>query len=69
MSSKRNKFEHEGRTVYEWEQSLDEVTIFVTPPKGIRGKDLFVDIGINHLRLGIKGNPPFLDVYIGFLFS
>ena len=28
----RYKFEYQGRTIYEWEQSLEEVNIYVEPP-------------------------------------
>lgn len=34
-SQGRFKFEHEGNTIYEWEQSLEEVNIYITPPPGI----------------------------------
>ncbi len=50
-----------GRTIYEWEQTLDEVLVFVRPPGGVRARDLDVDIKARHLRLGLRGNPPFLD--------
>ena len=36
----RQKFQHEGRTVYEWEQTLDEVLIYITPPPGITAAQL-----------------------------
>ncbi|CAM9496300.1 unnamed protein product, partial [Phaeothamnion confervicola] len=58
----RIKFEYEGRTVYEWEQSLEEVNIYITPPPGITAGMIDCKIEHRHIRLGLKGAPPFLDV-------
>lgn len=60
--SKRHCFTHEGRAVYEWDQTFSEVNIYVVLPQGVRAKQLDVAIGGNHLSIGIKGNPPYLDV-------
>ncbi|CAM9964548.1 unnamed protein product [Ascophyllum nodosum] len=57
----RIKFEHEGRTVYEWEQSLEEVNLYIEPPPGLKADQIDCTITPRHLRLGIKGNPPFID--------
>ena len=58
---KRTAFTHDGRAIYEWEQSLDEVRVFVRPPPEVRAKDVECVIRSNSVRLGIKGNPPFLN--------
>jgi hypothetical protein len=57
-----HKFEHEGRTVYEWSQSLDEVNVVLRPPPGVTAKVLAIAITPTHVTIGIKGNPPFLSV-------
>ena len=31
---KRKKFEHGGRTIYEWEQDIEQVEMWITPPDG-----------------------------------
>ena len=74
MNSKRIAFKHEGfsalilshdwsdRTIYEWDQTLDEVNIYIKPPQGVRAKDIFCEITAQHIKLGLKGNPPFLSV-------
>ncbi len=31
----RIPFKYDGRVVYEWEQSMEEVLIYVTPPQGV----------------------------------
>ena len=66
MAAKRLAFVHQGETVYEWEQSLDEVRVFVRPPAGLRARDIECSIKSTRVRLGVKGNKPFLD---GELFS
>lgn len=51
-----------GRTVYEWEQSLEEVNLYIETPPGVTADRLDCKITPKHIRLGIKGNPPFIDV-------
>ena len=60
--SQRHTYTHNGRVIYEWDQTLTEVNIYITVPAGVRAKDLTVDIQSQHLTVGIKGNPPYLDV-------
>lgn len=57
----------DGRVAYEWSQSLDDVTVFVLVPPGVRGKDLDVRIENRRCTLGIRGNPPYLDVSMFFV--
>jgi hypothetical protein len=57
----RIKFEHSGRTIYEWEQSLTEVNIYLEPPPGLTSKQFDIVISHRHLKIGIKGAPPFID--------
>lgn len=59
---KRLAFKHGDRTVYEWEQGYEEINVYIQPPSGITAKDLACKISVGHLLLGIKGNPPYLDV-------
>ena len=54
----RYKFEYEGRTIYEWEQSIDEVNIYIEPPPGVPTKLIYVDITHGHLRVGLEATPP-----------
>jgi hypothetical protein len=51
-----------GREIYEWEQSLDEVRVYIKPPPGVKASHIAAQITPTHLKLGIKGNPPFIDV-------
>jgi len=57
----RHKYEHQGNKIYEWDQTLDEVNIYIQPPKGVTAKMLQVLILPNKLSVGLKGNPPYID--------
>ena len=77
----RQQFTHEGRVIYEWDQTIDEVNIYVLLPDFLMPKNkksvqaqlqpgqsmpsLDVVIKPKHLQVGIKGNPPFLDEDLG----
>jgi hypothetical protein len=52
----------DGRVAYEWSQTLNDVTVFISVPQGVRGRDLNVCIERSRCRLGLKSNPPYLDV-------
>ncbi|PHJ19286.1 nuclear movement protein domain containing protein [Cystoisospora suis] len=54
----RRPFYDQGRLVYEWEQSLDEVHLYLKQPEGIKAKDMDIDITPTSLRVGIRGRPP-----------
>ena len=60
--SQRHKYTHENRTIYEWDQTLCDVNIYIEVPSGVRAKQLFVDIKQTHIKIGITPNPPYLDV-------
>lgn len=60
----RYVFSHEGRTIYEWEQSLEEVNIYITPPSQVPTKLIEVGISHRHLTVGLRGadtGGPFID--------
>lgn len=53
---------YDGRKIYEWEQTVSDVSIYIFPPPGIKAKDLNIVIKPNKLIVGLKRNvPPFLD--------
>lgn len=60
-SEGRMKYEYEGRTIYEWEQSLEECNIYIGPPPGVPRSVIEIVITYNHLTVGIKDTPPFID--------
>lgn len=47
---------------YSWGQSLQEVTINVTVPAGTKSRFVVYELKKNHLKVGLKGQPPIIDV-------
>ena len=58
---KRKRFEHDGRVIYEWEQNIEQLDMWIVPPPGVTAKMIDCVISNTHFRIGIKGNPPFID--------
>jgi len=58
---KRLAYTHQGRTIYEWEQTLEELHVYIRPPPGVTAKMVSCTIRPGEMTLGIKGNPPFLS--------
>jgi hypothetical protein len=55
----RFAFEYNGNKIYEWEQSLDDVTIYVDPPSFVtKGNQININIMPRRLQLGLhhQGN-------------
>ena len=67
--AKRHQYVYQGRVIYEWNQTLEEVNLFVEVPAGVSAKQLEVSITAAHLKIGLTGNPPYLDVRPGHLLS
>jgi len=61
LEVKRLAYTHQGRTIYEWEQTLQELHVYITPPPGVTAKMIDCKIGPSSMTLGLKGNPPFLN--------
>lgn len=57
----RIAFEYDGRTIYEWEQSLEECNIYITPPAGLPRELIDIRITYDHLVVGVKDTTPFID--------
>lgn len=53
-----------GDLIYEWDQQLEEVNMYIPLPERLPTKLLYCTIKPKHLELGIKGNPPFLNVRV-----
>ena len=66
---KRHQYIYQGRVVYEWYQTLEEVNLFVEVPPGVSAKQLDVKITASILKIGLSGNPPYLDVRIAGSYS
>lgn len=73
----RQRFEYQGRKIYEWDQTLDDINIYIEPPKACLKKyeaqvretlkpgesvpKLEVIIKPDRVSIGIKGNPHFIN--------
>jgi len=53
-----------GDLIYEWDQQLEEVNIYIPLPESLPTKLLYCTIKPKHLELGVKGNPPYLNVRV-----
>ena len=64
----RHAVQHDGRVVYEWSQTIQDVDIYAPLPSGqtIKAKMLFVNIQRRALEFGIVGADPYMT---GPLFS
>ena len=51
-----------GRLLYEWEQDLSDIHLYLSPPAQTKAKDIQVKIHPNRLRVGLIGKPPLFDV-------
>lgn len=59
---KRKQVLHADRVIYEWEQELDEVNMFIEAPLQLPAAAISCSIKPTHVTIGIKGNPPYIDV-------
>ncbi|CAL5206471.1 unnamed protein product [Lathyrus oleraceus] len=47
--------------LYSWTQSLQELNVNVPVPNGTKSKLVICEIKKNHLKVGLKGQPPIID--------
>ena len=47
---------------YKWDQTIKDLDITVSIESKYKGKDLDIKIARNALKVGIKGQPPVIDV-------
>ncbi|XP_054789039.1 protein BOBBER 1 [Prosopis cineraria] len=46
---------------YSWTQTLQEVNVIVPVPNGTKSRFVVCEIKKNHLKVGLKGQPPIID--------
>lgn len=49
---------------YSWNQSLQEVNVNIPVPHGTKSRFIVCDISKNRLKVGLKGQPPIIDVSV-----
>ena len=52
---------------YSWSQTIHDVTLIIPVPSSTKGKNVDCCIEPNHLRVGLRGTTPVLDVPAVFL--
>ncbi|KAF7816099.1 nudC domain-containing protein 2 [Senna tora] len=58
---KRHSFVSNGQTVFEWDQTLEEVNMYINLPPSVNTKQFYCKIQSKHVEVGIKGNSPYLN--------
>ena len=54
--------EEQAKLPYKWTQSIQDLDITIGVPSNLRGKDIVVDMTKTKLKVGVKGQEPFIDV-------
>ena len=56
--------EEQAKLPYKWIQTIQDLDITIGVPSNLRGKDIVVDMTKTKLKVGVKGQEPFIDVCI-----
>lgn len=49
---------------YKWSQNIGDLDILIEVPGNLKGKDIVVEIKKSHIKAGIKGQEPVIDVSV-----
>ena len=60
--AKAREEEEQAKLPYKWSQTIGDLDITVPVPGNLKGKDFEVIIGKSKLKVGVKGQPPIIDV-------
>lgn len=77
LNMKRQQYKVKDQLIYEWEQNLNEIDIYIKPPDfvlswyhdklkeqygpNVECAKLEVIIANNKVSVGVKGNPPYIN--------
>eukprot|EP01025_Chloroclados_australasicus_P065949 TRINITY_DN9011_c0_g1_i4.p1 TRINITY_DN9011_c0_g1~~TRINITY_DN9011_c0_g1_i4.p1 ORF type:complete len:181 (-),score=15.67 TRINITY_DN9011_c0_g1_i4:479-1021(-) len=64
----KHKFIYNEKVVYEWDQTLQEINMYIQLPGEVKAKQLTCSIQSNKIDIGITGNPPYLEASTCFVF-
>lgn len=53
--------EEQAKLPYKWTQTIQDLDITIAVPSNLRGKDIVVDMTKTKLKVGVKGQEPFID--------
>jgi CS domain len=51
----RYVYYYDNREIYQWDQSLDTITLYLDPPPNCQAKDLDIVIATNHIKVRLRG--------------
>lgn len=57
----RLSYVNDGKVVYEWEQTLDDLHVYIQPPPNVTAKMLECTIASTTMMIGLRDNLPFLN--------
>lgn len=63
--TERFRIMQKDQLIYEWDQTIEEINIFIPLPPKLPSKSVTVTMKRKHITLGLKGNPPYLDGELG----
>lgn len=66
--AKQREQEEQSALPYKWTQTIQDIDITISVPANIKGRDAEVKITRTSLKVGIKGQEPFIDVRLFYLF-
>lgn len=56
----RKQHYHNGKVIYEWDQTSREVCVYIKPPPGLKRSDFEIKVDSSTIKVGRKGKLPFL---------
>ena len=60
--AKAKEQQEQAKLPYKWTQNIGDLDITVPVPGNLKGRDLEVSMTRKKLKVGIKGQPPIIDV-------
>lgn len=60
--------EEQAKLPYKWTQTIQDLDITIAVSSNLRGKDIIVDMTKSKLKVGVKGQEPFIDVCIATVY-
>lgn len=59
---RKREEEEQAKLPYKWTQTLEEADVIVPIPGNLKARDLVVELKKTHIKVGIKGQGPIIDV-------
>lgn len=59
---RKREEEEQSKLPYKWTQTLEEVDVTVPIPGNLKARDLVVELKKAHVKVGVRGQEPIIDV-------